>query len=285
MDSDPESYFTSSNLFKTSLLTISFSVVYFYRTENNLPFFKKPVIMEDTVSVTATPVKQVVKKKKRTIYLTFDDGPNRGTEKVMDIINAEQIPASMFIIGEHVYGSKEQTAIYDSLLNNRLFELANHSYTHAFHNNYQRYYSNPDSVVSDFTRCRDSLHLNSNIVRTPGRNTWRTETVNSTDLRNTIAAADSLYSNGYKAIGWDLEWHFTNDQHIVQSDSMLVKQVDSVFIHNRTKTPGQLVLLAHDRAFYSSADSASLHRFIIRMKETDEYDFETVSKYPGATGN
>lgn len=279
MDAGPGGYFSSSTLFKTSLLTIAFSTFYIYETKKRATIFKPVSVKTDTaVTVKLAPV---VVKKKKTIYLTFDDGPNKGTRKVMDIMDAEKIPATVFVIGEHVYGSKEQRAIFDSLISNKLFEIANHSYSHAFENKYRRFYDQPDSMVKDFARCADSLQLTTNIVRTPGRNVWRTSTVNSTDIKTTSAAADSLQRNGYKAIGWDLEWHFTNDQKLVQSDTLLLQQIDSLFAKNKTKTPNSLVLLAHDRTFLSPADSSALHRLIIALKKRDEYNFETVSQYPG----
>jgi hypothetical protein len=200
----------------------------------------------------------------------------------MDIMEAEKVPVTLFIIGEHVYGSREQRSIFDSLTKNSLFEIANHSYTHAFENKYRQFYEHKDSAVKDFERCADSLHLSSNIIRMPGRNIWRTEKLNSTDIKASTATADNLQKNGFKAIGWDLEWHFTNNQKLVQSDSVLLGQIDSVFANNKTKTANELVLLAHDRTFLSADDSASLHKFVIALKARDEYNFETVSKYPGA---
>jgi hypothetical protein len=61
----------------------------------------------------------------------------------------------------------------------------------------------------------------------------------------------------------------------------MLLQVDSMFLHNKTKTPNHLVLLAHDQVYEDAADSGQLHQFIIKLKEKEEYNFETVSKYPG----
>ena len=55
------------------------------------------------------------KKKKKKIYLTFDDGPNKGTRKVLQIAQQEQVPVTFFIIGEHVFASTSQHATWDSL--------------------------------------------------------------------------------------------------------------------------------------------------------------------------
>lgn len=280
MSTDPGSYFNSSTFFKTSVITITFSSIYFYKSDKPFAFFKQPVIKEESVAV-VKPQPAAVARKKKTIYLTFDDGPNKGTQKVMDIMEAEKIPATLFIVGQHVYGSREQRIIYDSLINNSLFEIANHSYTHAFENKFAKFYTFEDSAVKDFTRCADSLHFTNNIVRLPGRNIWRTKNLNITDIKTSTATADSLQKKGYTAMGWDLEWHFTNNQNLVQSDSLLLNQIDSAFAHNKTRTPNQLVLLAHDRTFWSAADSSALRRLVQALKQRDEYNFETINKYPG----
>ena len=65
---------------------------------------------QETVQVVAP-----VKKKKKKIYLTFDDGPNKGTRNVLDIVKDEKIPVTFFIVGEHVYASINQNITWDSL--------------------------------------------------------------------------------------------------------------------------------------------------------------------------
>ncbi|MBL0055677.1 MAG: polysaccharide deacetylase family protein [Chitinophagaceae bacterium] len=221
------------------------------------------------------------KKKKKTIYLTFDDGPNKGTQKMMDIVKAEAIPVTLFIIGEHVYGSREQAAVFDSIMTCRYFEIANHSYTHARHNQFAKFYLVPDSVIADFTRCADSLQLNNQIVRTPGRNIWRTATISRTDIKSSATAADSLYAAGFIQLGWDLEWHFDDQLRLKTDSDGMMRDVDSLFANALTKTPNHLVILAHDQVYQDPADSAELHQFILKLKARDEYLFEVVSRYPG----
>lgn len=223
----------------------------------------------------------VKKKKKKTIYLTFDDGPNKGTRKVMHIADAEEIPITMFVIGEHVYGSKEQTATYDSIVQSKYVEIANHSFTHASHNKFEKFYAVPDSVISDFARCADSLKLPYKIIRTPGRNIWRTGTISATDIKSTAAAADSLRQQGYNAVGWDLEWKFGKQQELMCSGDDLLRMIDSVFAKGQTKTPDELVILAHDQAYADANDSAELHAFMKKLKLKEEYGFDVISNYPG----
>ena len=280
MDSDSGSYFNSSMLFKASLLTISFTTIYFYKTGKQFNLQPSAVLKKDTVAKVVA-IKTLVKKKRKTIYLTFDDGPDKGTKVVYNILKQEEIPATMFLIGEHVYDSRTQQNMFDSLKACNYFELANHSYSHAFKNRFKTFYSMPDSVVHDFTRSADSLHYTTSIVRTPGRNIWRTATVNSTDIKASVTAADSLYSKGYTAVGWDVEWHFNDAQKLVQTDSQMINIIDSAFAKNQTKTLDHLVLLAHDRTFKTPDDSVSLHNFIQHLKKKNEYEFAVISQYPG----
>ena len=286
MDPDSGGYFNCSLLLKASVLTVSFTAFSFYRHEKQFDVLRTALCKKDiAVTKTISPAKKLRKNPlhKKTIYLTFDDGPDKGSRNVMDILEEEDVPATLFMIGENIYGSRMQEVLYDSARQCDLFEIANHSFTHAFRNHYDFFYGEPDSAVHDFERCADSLKLSSHIVRTPGRNIWRTENISSTDLKNSAATGDSLYSKGFEAIGWDAEWHFDKNQRLVQTDSEMVSMIDSAFAHNRTKTGGHLVLLAHDRCFAKSDDSARLHRFISALKKRDEYDFETVSSYPGLT--
>lgn len=222
------------------------------------------------------------KKKKKKIYLTFDDGPNKGTSKVLGIAKSERVPISFFLIGEHAFASIGQKAVWDSLRIEEAIDLCNHSFTHA-HNRYESFYQNPEAVVEDFQRCHDSLKLDNHIARTPGRNTWRIDTLVYTDLKRSKAAVDSLQRAGFVMMGWDLEWHYDHKTfNLLNSAEALLKQIDSVFESGKTKVPEHLVLLAHDQVYSTAEDSSELHSLMKKLKEKEDYQLELVSNYPGA---
>lgn len=267
----------------TRFLSQSFFILFFsscYYTANP----KSEVTLQPTVfkePFAEQPLAPPVKKKK-TIYITFDDGPNKGTRQVLKVVNEEALPVSFFVVGEHVYGSREQSSMWDSMQQCPYAEIYNHSYTHANHNHFAMYYQNDSTVVKDFEKCNDSLHLETKIARTPGRNIWRTPTVTKTDIAKSKEAADSLYQNGFTVVGWDLEWFYSSDSlKLKQSSEELFQQVDSILVNNKTKTPGHIVLLTHDQAFADSTDASALQKFIQLVKKKDEYAVEFVSKYPG----
>jgi peptidoglycan/xylan/chitin deacetylase (PgdA/CDA1 family) len=232
--------------------------------------------------VKVSPATEKKKSKKKKLYLTFDDGPNKGTKNVLTIVKDEKVPVSFFIVGEHVFASLAQQQTWDSLKMAEQIELCNHSYCHA-RGRYEKYYQSPDSVVKDFERTHDSLDLDNRIARTPGRNIWRIDTLQFTDLKKTKAAADSLENAGFALMGWDLEWHFDHKtMSVTTTAEKMVQQIDSVFRKSKTKSPDNLVLLAHDQAYAKSNDSMELRLFLQLLKQRDDYEFLLVTDYPGA---
>lgn len=258
-----------------------------------LPFaIYKPHHSFRAFSVSASPpprtMAQVVRvnppkaaRKKKKLYITFDDGPNKGTRNVLHIVKDEGVPVSFFVVGEHVFASRTQGALWDSLKAMPQVALCNHSFCHA-HGRYAAYYEKPDSVVRDFERTRDSLQLTNPIARTPGRNIWRIDSLQFTDLKKSTAAADSLQKAGFVLMGWDVEWPFDpKTMSVTAPAESMVAQIDSVFNRGRTKKRDHLVLLAHDQGYQKSEDSFQLRQFFQLLKKKDDYELTLVSQYPG----
>ena len=244
------------------------------------PLASPPVVQ--TVSLPPVPEKPKPKKRKKKLYITFDDGPNRGTKNVLHIVKDEAVPVSFFVVGSHVFASPAQAQLWDSLKMMQQIDICNHSFSHA-HSRYERYYQQPDSVVKDFQRTHDSLQLSNTISRTPGRNIWRIDTLRFTDLKRSSAAADSLQKAGFALMGWDLEWHFDHKTMSVSTPAeAMVAQIDSIFKHRRTKKEDHLVLLAHDQVYQKREDSFQLRQFFQLLKKKDDYEFSLVTSYPDA---
>ena len=216
---------------------------------------------------------------KRVIYLTFDDGPNRGTENLLKILHKRNVCATAFLVGKHASDSKRQKEDLEKMRTDVLLELANHSYTHA-HNKYSYFYKNPEAVVKDFNRAKDSLKLAGMIARTPGRNIWRLNNIDVTDLKSSTEAANSLRKAGYKLIGWDLEWKPTNKMSLKDNHEAMLKKVDSIFFNDLEKTSRHLVFLTHDQ-YLTDADSINeLDLFIEKLQKSNRFVFRKVSAYP-----
>lgn len=77
-----------------------------------------------------------------TIALTFDDGPNENTRAVLDVLKANNIKATFFIVGR-------MARTYPEVLKRIAAEghlLANHSATHAFLG--KRYVRHPEMLIN-----------------------------------------------------------------------------------------------------------------------------------------
>jgi peptidoglycan/xylan/chitin deacetylase (PgdA/CDA1 family) len=79
MDPDSEAVQTASQILRTSVITVVFTTCHYYKTETTVSSAK--LVLPLKVTVHETVKKPAVKKKAKTIYLTFDDGPNKGTKK------------------------------------------------------------------------------------------------------------------------------------------------------------------------------------------------------------
>ncbi len=225
------------------------------------------------------PVKKTIQRKK--IYLTFDDGPNKGTLNVFNAVKEDNVPASFFIVGKHVYDSPQQEALFEQLKADSAIELCNHSYTHAL-NHYTKFYQDPEGVVKDIEKNANEVGFNSNVVRMPGRNAWRIDTVRHTDIKESEAAIDSVHHAGFAVMGWDVEWMFDHkDLSLTTDTDQLLRQIENMLAAKKTKTVDHLVLLEHDQAFQTPESLEKLHYLFHQLKNNPEYELELAGNYPG----
>lgn len=282
--SEPEPKQTSS-FFR--LLPVTFIIIILSACENRK--WQKPeypVAVVDSAAIQQKEKKrqdslQKISIAKKKIYFTFDDGPNKGTRNVLQAVKEENIPASFFIVGEHVFDSPKQRETWELLKADSTIELCNHSYTHA-HNRYTSFYNNPSGVVADFQRSQQALQFSNTIARMPGRNAWRIDTIDHTDIYESSAAIDSLHAAGFSIMGWDIEWTF--DHKTLAPDTaiaLMLRRIENMLEAEKTKTPGHLVLLAHDQAFQTEEALQLLRLVLQSLKNNPDYELVLASKYPG----
>ena len=242
--------------------------------EREIPLKKNP-----ETKVVKQEVNEIEDDNRRVIYLTFDDGPNKGTENLLKIVEKHKIPITSFVVGKHIFGSKKQLQEFEKLQNDTLVEIANHSFSHA-NNKYSEYYNNPEQVVQDFNQVRDSANLKTYIARTPGRNIWRLNNVNETDIKKSKEAADLLQTNNYKLVGWDLEWKHDGRMQLKDSHEVMLKRIDSIFYNDLEKTSRHLVLLSHDQYLTDESSVNELDLLITKLQKSQRFRFKKISSYP-----
>lgn len=213
------------------------------------------------------------------VYVTFDDGPQKGTKEVQDLCQELGIPATFFLVGAHL-ADPYQKDYLARLKADKAMELANHSYTHAFYNNFKKFYAQPDDAVSDFLKAQEALAIQSKIIRLPGNNSWitRGKFRGPASTKNVAIALDSL---GYKVFGWDVEWHFSRkDARPLQSAEKMLAQIEELR-EKGTVTKRHIVWLMHDRMFKRTEDLDSLRKVLVNLKSDHSTLFRVASQYPG----
>ncbi len=221
---------------------------------------------------------------KKKIYLTFDDGPNPGTRVVMNILKETGVPATFYMIGLHRYGGPDQEFLWNAVNKEPSFEVCNHSFTHAYRNQFAKFYADVNGSVNDFVRNHDSLKFNNTICRAPGSNVWRLPGIRvDHKFQNRTQVMDSLYKLGYCFTGWDWEWNYNGrTQKARQTPDQLITEMEGIFNSKEIRHKNHLILLAHDLVYADSADAAMLREFIIKLKNNPAYELKKISEYPGA---
>lgn len=101
---------------------------------------------------------------KKVVYLTFDDGPNLESQKILDILKKKNIKATFFLIEPQIrhYPKTTQRMLREG------HSLGLHSVTH---NAKKLYYGNPANVAKEMEKTRLTLKkitkLDSHLIRVP----------------------------------------------------------------------------------------------------------------------
>lgn len=107
---------------------------------------KGSVARPDGEEANGNPVGEVQEKQEeKVIYLTFDDGPSRNTEKILDILAEYDAKATFFLIGENLteYGLEiAKRAVEEGHL------LGMHTETHR----YDKIYCSVDAFLQDYDK-------------------------------------------------------------------------------------------------------------------------------------
>lgn len=188
----------------------------------------------------------------KTVYLTFDDGPSdRITPKILDILDAEDVKATFFIIGQ-------QAERRDYLIRRETesgHTVAVHSYTH----DYTDIYSSPKKLLADIDKCNAVIEKitgkRSDVYRFPG---------GSYGLKSELITA--VTEHGLRYVDWnastrDAEWGVSGADTLYNNAVSTSANCDNV------------VLLSHDSTNKTSTPEAT--RRIIQYYKKNGYSFST----------
>ena len=123
---------------------------------------QQPTTEGETVqNVTEEQTGAIANGKK--VYLTFDDGPSIYTGQILDILAANNVKATFFVIGR----DEEYYEYYKRIVEEG-HTIGMHSYSHVYSKLYQSVDSFADEVVKLQTLLKDVTGVECNLFRFPG---------------------------------------------------------------------------------------------------------------------
>lgn len=127
-------------------------------------------------------------KPEKCAYLTFDDGPSHNTGEILDILDANDVKATFFVVGR-------DESYYDTYRDivDRGHTLGLHSYTH----DYDKIYASLDDFSEDVEELRNLLYDVTGVdcvyYRFPGGSSNTVSRVDMGELINYIEAEGLVY--------------------------------------------------------------------------------------------
>lgn len=128
------------------------------------------------------------------VYLTFDDGPSKYTDDILDILDRYEVKATFFVVGKDSDSARE--AMQEIVA--RGHTLGMHSYSHK----YKEIYNSMEDFVEDYEKIRDYLYevtgVESKVYRFPGGSS---NSVSDIDMEE---FADYLDTQGVRFFDWNI---------------------------------------------------------------------------------
>lgn len=165
---------------KKRLIKLSIALVILFSLSTTVVYgFKKDSSVKSNV------------ENSKVIYLTFDDGPSKNTNNILNTLNEYNIKATFFVIGNQV---KEHGDILKRIQDEG-HSIGLHTCTH----NFKKIYSSNQIFIDEMLKCQEEVFkvtgIKSNIIRFPGGSVKRLNTEFKEQL-------DSL---GFKIYDWNVD--------------------------------------------------------------------------------
>lgn len=131
---------------------------------------------------------------KHKVYLTFDDGPSKQTDKVLDILDEYGVKATFFVVGRDGEEAKERLK--------KIYERGHTIGMHSFSHDYTDIYESVDAFRADFLKSKefifDAIGVESKFYRFPGGSS------NTLSKLNMSVFVDFLQKQGVEYYDWNI---------------------------------------------------------------------------------
>lgn len=159
-------------------------------------------------------INRKIDKSKKMIALTFDDGPNYNTSKIIDVLNKYDIKATFFVLGNRAINNKD---ILRKMADSGM-EIGNHTYNHLLLTKYDE-----DKIRSEIEDTSDVIYSATNKRPNLLRPSYGS-------VNNKIKKVANM-----PIIIWDidtLDWKYHNSKRITSRVVNKVRDGDIILMHD-----------------------------------------------------
>lgn len=202
--------------------------------------------------------------QKKTVYLTFDDGPSiNNTKKIIKILNENNIKATFFVTGNSVVRYPQ---IITELHKNKM-AIAPHSYSH----DYKLIYNNSKSYIDDLEKCIQEIEKVTKektipFTRIPGGiKNKRISPQILNEIKQELKNRHIYY----------VEWNICSDDSIREKMSSIDIKNNVMSQSKRLGKNKVLIVLMHD-SYYKQATVEALPS-IIKFYKNSGWEFKTLN--------
>lgn len=194
-------------------------------------------------------------QSKKTVYLTFDDGPGgKATIEILDTLKTEKVPATFFIIGNQICGQEDLIL----RMKNEGHSIGLHSFSHDRNILYR---SNGD-FINEMKKCQDELFRVTGDYYTILRFPFGS---NNSTYNLTKSMVDCVHENGFKIYDWTQDTLDGANPHS-SPDQILNKAIS---------TCDNVVILMHTSNI--NINSAKALSGIIKYYKAQGYNFKKIT--------
>lgn len=167
-------------------------------------------------------------------YLTFDDGPCANTDKILKILNENDVKATFFVVAS--MSIKKVTDIYN----------AGHAIgLHTGNHELNELYANPTAFVNDLKRVSDEVYkrtgIRSNLTRFPGGSATAKAKLGESDFET---VKELLSENGYTYFDWNID---SGDTHKKSpTKSYVMQEIRDGLYKSNGELKSNVCILMHD---------------------------------------
>ena len=159
-------------------------------------------------------INRKIDKSKKMIALTFDDGPNYNTSKVIDVLNKYDIKATFFVLGSRAINNKD---ILKKMADSGM-EIGNHTYNHLLLTKY------------DENKIRSEIDDTSEVIYSATKKRPKLLRPSYGSVNNKIKKVANM-----PIIIWDidtLDWKYHNSKRITSRVVNKVRDGDIILMHD-----------------------------------------------------